>query len=76
MNESSVALDPPVRTVGVLQVIQGADPLPQTGENNLNTSSKFSTHLLRVNVSNVIHKIAGDYSVVFSTGIWISPVSH
>ncbi|XP_028600199.2 RING finger protein 150 [Podarcis muralis] len=40
VNESSVALDPPVRTVGVLQVIQGADPLPQTGENNLNTSSE------------------------------------
>nr|XP_034967575.1 RING finger protein 150 [Zootoca vivipara] len=40
VNESSVALDPPVRTVGVLQVIQDADPLPQTGENNLNTSSE------------------------------------
>lgn len=41
VNESSVALDPPVRTVGVLQVIQDADPLPQVGESNLITSSKF-----------------------------------
>uniref|UniRef100_G1KAZ7 RING finger protein 150 n=1 Tax=Anolis carolinensis TaxID=28377 RepID=G1KAZ7_ANOCA len=40
VNESSVALDPPVRTVGVLQVIQDADPLPQTGESNLTTSSE------------------------------------
>lgn len=40
MNESSVVLDPPVRTVGVLQVIQDADPLPQPGESNLTTSSK------------------------------------
>uniref|UniRef100_A0A8D0E2T5 RING finger protein 150 n=1 Tax=Salvator merianae TaxID=96440 RepID=A0A8D0E2T5_SALMN len=40
VNESSVALDPPVRTVGVLQVIQDADPLPQTGENNLITTSE------------------------------------
>ncbi|XP_048338281.1 RING finger protein 150-like, partial [Sphaerodactylus townsendi] len=38
VNESSVALDPPVRTVGVLQVIQDVDPLPQPGENNLTTS--------------------------------------
>ncbi|KAJ7326932.1 hypothetical protein JRQ81_016691 [Phrynocephalus forsythii] len=40
VNESSVALDPPVRTVGVLQVIQDADPLPQPGESNLTTSSE------------------------------------
>ncbi|XP_061440865.1 RING finger protein 150 isoform X1 [Rhineura floridana] len=41
VNESSVVLDPPVRTVGVLQVIQDTDPLPHTGENNLiNTSSE------------------------------------
>ncbi|XP_053110319.1 RING finger protein 150 isoform X2 [Hemicordylus capensis] len=40
VNESSVALDPPVRTVGVLQVIQDADPLPQVGESNLTTSSE------------------------------------
>uniref|UniRef100_A0A452GT33 RING-type domain-containing protein n=1 Tax=Gopherus agassizii TaxID=38772 RepID=A0A452GT33_9SAUR len=40
VNESSVALDPPVRTVGVLQVIQDADPLPQVGEGNFTTSSE------------------------------------
>ncbi|XP_062992424.1 RING finger protein 150 [Elgaria multicarinata webbii] len=40
VNESSVALDPPVRTVGVLQVIQDADPLPQPGESNLTTTSE------------------------------------
>nr|XP_032661186.1 RING finger protein 150 isoform X2 [Chelonoidis abingdonii] len=41
VNESSEALDPPVRTVGVLQVIQDADPLPQVvGEGNFTTSSE------------------------------------
>ncbi|XP_066488655.1 RING finger protein 150 [Tiliqua scincoides] len=40
VNESSVVLDPPVQTVGVLQVIQDADPLPQAGESNLTTSSE------------------------------------
>ncbi|POI36038.1 hypothetical protein CIB84_000209 [Bambusicola thoracicus] len=41
VNESSVALDPPVRTVGVLQVIQDVDSFPQAGEGNFTTSSKF-----------------------------------
>ncbi|XP_061440867.1 RING finger protein 150 isoform X3 [Rhineura floridana] len=40
VNESSVVLDPPVRTVGVLQVIQDTDPLPHTGENNLINTSR------------------------------------
>ncbi|XP_019345305.1 RING finger protein 150 isoform X3 [Alligator mississippiensis] len=40
VNESSVALDPPVRTVGVLQVIQDVDPFPQVGEGNFTTSSE------------------------------------
>uniref|UniRef100_A0A8D0GQ15 RING finger protein 150 n=1 Tax=Sphenodon punctatus TaxID=8508 RepID=A0A8D0GQ15_SPHPU len=40
VNESSVAMDPPVRTVGVLQVIQDADALPQAGEGNVTTSSE------------------------------------
>ncbi|KAJ7409001.1 RING finger protein 150 [Pitangus sulphuratus] len=39
VNESSVALDPPARTVGVLQVIQDVDSFPQAGENNFTTSS-------------------------------------
>uniref|UniRef100_A0A803J1Y1 RING finger protein 150 n=1 Tax=Xenopus tropicalis TaxID=8364 RepID=A0A803J1Y1_XENTR len=32
VNESSVGIDPSVRTVGVLQVIQDAESLPQVGE--------------------------------------------
>ncbi|XP_061440866.1 RING finger protein 150 isoform X2 [Rhineura floridana] len=43
VNESSVVLDPPVRTVGVLQVIQDTDPLPHTGENNLINTSMTET---------------------------------
>uniref|UniRef100_A0A8C0FXW1 Ring finger protein 150 n=1 Tax=Bubo bubo TaxID=30461 RepID=A0A8C0FXW1_BUBBB len=45
LNESSVALDPPVRTVGVLQVIQDVDSFPQVGEGNFTTSSKL-VHVL------------------------------
>lgn len=41
VNESSVALDPPARAVGVLQVIQDVDSFPQAGEGNFTTSSKF-----------------------------------
>ncbi|KAK2519228.1 Rnf150 [Columba guinea] len=40
VNESSVALDPPVRTVGVLQVIQDVDSFPQAGEGNFTTSNE------------------------------------
>ncbi|XP_054680318.1 RING finger protein 150 isoform X2 [Grus americana] len=40
VNESSVALDPPVRTVGVLQVIQDVDSFPQIGEGNFTTSNE------------------------------------
>ncbi|XP_034298758.1 RING finger protein 150 isoform X2 [Pantherophis guttatus] len=40
VNESSIAVDTPIRTVGVLQVIQDADPLPQVGESNNTTSSE------------------------------------
>ncbi|XP_007428619.2 RING finger protein 150 [Python bivittatus] len=40
VNESSIAMDPPIRTVGVLQVIQDANPLPQAGESNNTTSSE------------------------------------
>nr|XP_009940860.1 PREDICTED: RING finger protein 150 [Opisthocomus hoazin] len=40
VNESSVALDPPVRTVGVLQVIQDVDSFPQVGEGNFTTSNE------------------------------------
>ncbi|PNJ83775.1 RNF150 isoform 5, partial [Pongo abelii] len=32
VNESSVTLDPAVRTVGALQVVQDTDPIPQEGE--------------------------------------------
>lgn len=32
VNESSVTLDPAVRTVGALQVVQDPDPMPQEGE--------------------------------------------
>ncbi|MEJ1286180.1 ring finger protein 150 [Cricetulus griseus] len=32
VNESSVTLDPAVRTVGALQVVQDPDPVPQEGE--------------------------------------------
>uniref|UniRef100_A0A8C0FV88 Ring finger protein 150 n=1 Tax=Bubo bubo TaxID=30461 RepID=A0A8C0FV88_BUBBB len=40
VNESSVALDPPVRTVGVLQVIQDVDSFPQVGEGNFTTNEQ------------------------------------
>ncbi|XP_010129798.1 PREDICTED: RING finger protein 150-like [Buceros rhinoceros silvestris] len=40
VNESSVALDPPVRTVGVLQVVQDVDSFPQVGEGNFTTSNE------------------------------------
>ncbi|KAM6073208.1 RING finger protein 150 isoform 3-T4 [Theristicus caerulescens] len=40
VNESSVTLDPPVRTVGVLQVIQDVDSFPQVGEGNFTTSNE------------------------------------
>ncbi|NWS19493.1 RN150 protein, partial [Pachyramphus minor] len=40
VNESSVALDPPARTVGVLQVIQDVDSFPQAGESNFTTSNE------------------------------------
>ncbi|XP_030045004.1 RING finger protein 150-like, partial [Microcaecilia unicolor] len=41
MNESSSAIDPAFRTVGVLHVVQDAEPLPQVGEFNFTTSSKL-----------------------------------
>ncbi|XP_023782207.1 RING finger protein 150 [Cyanistes caeruleus] len=40
VNESSVALDPPARTMGVLQVIQDADFFPQAVEGNFTTSNE------------------------------------
>ncbi|XP_030047560.1 RING finger protein 150 [Microcaecilia unicolor] len=40
MNESSSAIDPAFRTVGVLHVVQDAEPLPQVGEFNFTTSSE------------------------------------
>ncbi|XP_056345780.1 RING finger protein 150 [Oenanthe melanoleuca] len=40
VNESSVALDPPARPVGVLQVIQDVDSFPQAGEGNFTTSNE------------------------------------
>ncbi|XP_039769608.1 RING finger protein 150 [Ornithorhynchus anatinus] len=39
VNESSVILDPAVRTVGALQVIQDPGPTPPPGERNLTTNS-------------------------------------
>lgn len=41
VNESSVTLDPAVRTVGALQVVQDTDPTPQEGEVIFSTNSKF-----------------------------------
>nr|XP_020744907.1 RING finger protein 150-like [Odocoileus virginianus texanus] len=41
VNESSVTLDPAVRTVGALQVVQDPDPTPQEGEIIFTTNSKF-----------------------------------
>lgn len=41
VNESSVTLDPAVRTVGALQVVQDTDPTPQEGEIIFTTNSKF-----------------------------------
>ncbi|ERE79106.1 RING finger protein [Cricetulus griseus] len=40
VNESSVTLDPAVRTVGALQVVQDPDPVPQEGE-AIFTTNKF-----------------------------------
>uniref|UniRef100_A0A8C0ZKE3 Ring finger protein 150 n=1 Tax=Cyanistes caeruleus TaxID=156563 RepID=A0A8C0ZKE3_CYACU len=40
VNESSVALDPPARTMGVLQVIQDADFFPQAVEGNFTTNEQ------------------------------------
>ncbi|XP_068961521.1 RING finger protein 150 isoform X2 [Petaurus breviceps papuanus] len=40
VNESSVTLDPTVRTVGELQVVQDADATPQEGEVNFTTNSE------------------------------------
>ncbi|KAB0363950.1 hypothetical protein FD755_017944, partial [Muntiacus reevesi] len=40
VNESSVTLDPAVRTVGALQVVQDPDPTPQEGE-IIFTTNKF-----------------------------------
>uniref|UniRef100_A0A8C6GYD5 RING-type domain-containing protein n=1 Tax=Mus spicilegus TaxID=10103 RepID=A0A8C6GYD5_MUSSI len=39
VNESSVTLDPAVRTVGALQVVQDPDPAPQEGEAIFTTNS-------------------------------------
>ncbi|XP_037062023.1 RING finger protein 150 isoform X2 [Peromyscus leucopus] len=39
VNESSVTLDPAVRTVGALQVVQDPDPVPQEGEAIFTTNS-------------------------------------
>jgi hypothetical protein len=41
VNESSVTLDPAVRTVGALQVVQDPDPAPQEGEAIFTTNSKY-----------------------------------
>ncbi|XP_077878216.1 RING finger protein 150 isoform X3 [Ictidomys tridecemlineatus] len=40
VNESSVTLDPAVRTVGALQVVQDADPTPQEGEAIFTTNNQ------------------------------------
>ncbi|KAI4557175.1 hypothetical protein MJT46_013854 [Ovis ammon polii x Ovis aries] len=40
VNESSVTLDPAVRTVGALQVVQDPDPAPQEGEIIFTTNSE------------------------------------
>nr|XP_020022760.1 RING finger protein 150-like [Castor canadensis] len=40
VNESSVTLDPAVRTVGALQVVQDTDPTPQEGDIIFTTNSK------------------------------------
>uniref|UniRef100_A0A8D0S655 cullin-RING-type E3 NEDD8 transferase n=1 Tax=Sus scrofa TaxID=9823 RepID=A0A8D0S655_PIG len=40
VNESSVTLDPAVRTVGALQVVQDTDPAPQEGEIIFTTNSE------------------------------------
>lgn len=43
VNESSVTLDPAVRTVGALQVVQDADLTTQEGEAIFSTNSKCCT---------------------------------
>ncbi|KAF6096713.1 ring finger protein 150 [Phyllostomus discolor] len=40
VNESSVTLDPAVRMVGALQVVQDTDPTPQEGEVIFSTNSE------------------------------------
>nr|KAF6347311.1 ring finger protein 150 [Pipistrellus kuhlii] len=40
VNESSVTLDPAVRTVGALQVVQDTDPTPQEGDVIFSTNSE------------------------------------
>ncbi|XP_005263207.1 RING finger protein 150 isoform X1 [Homo sapiens] len=40
VNESSVTLDPAVRTVGALQVVQDTDPIPQEGDVIFTTNSE------------------------------------
>lgn len=40
VNESSVGVDPIIRSVGLLQVIQDADVLPQVGEVSYTASSE------------------------------------
>ncbi|KAG8522185.1 RING finger protein 150 [Galemys pyrenaicus] len=40
VNESSVTLDPAVRTVGALQVVQDTDPGPQEGDAVFTANSK------------------------------------
>ena len=42
VNESSVTLDPAVRTVGALQVVPDAEPAPQDGEVAFTTNGKCS----------------------------------
>ncbi|XP_034815060.1 RING finger protein 150 isoform X2 [Pan paniscus] len=41
VNESSVTLDPAVRTVGALQVVQDTDPIPQEGDVIFTTNNEW-----------------------------------
>lgn len=67
VNESSVALDPPVRTVGVLQVIQDVDAFPQAGESNFTTSSKF-LFLAEFALTEIIRNL--NHKPIFNGGKW------
>lgn len=49
VNESSVGVDPIVRSVGLLQVIQDADVLPQVGEVSYTASSEYTSLTSRIN---------------------------